>query len=159
MDVLSDSASPLYEKVKDFVLGNIGSGKWARNTRLPSENELVSALGVSRMTVHRALRELTSEGHLRRIQGVGTFVAPPKPQSTLIEISNIATEIRGRGLIWAIELDRAIAEEAVNLCMQEGLLANNVKPTAIRIIPPLTVSEAELDAAVDIIDRVLAQLA
>ncbi len=71
MNTLSDSASPLYEKVKDFVLGNIGSGKWARNSRLPSENELVSALGVSRMTVHRALRELTSEGHLRRIQGGG----------------------------------------------------------------------------------------
>ena len=97
MDTLSDSASPLYEKVKDFVLGNIGSGKWSRNSRLPSENELVSALGVSRMTVHRALRELTSEGHLRRIQGVGTFVAPPKPQSTLIEISNIITEIKARG--------------------------------------------------------------
>lgn len=62
MNTLSDSASPLYEKVKDFVLGNIGSGKWARNSRLPSENELVAALGVSRMTVHRALRELTSEG-------------------------------------------------------------------------------------------------
>ncbi|QRM57473.1 histidine utilization repressor [Sinorhizobium sp. BG8] len=97
MDTLSDSASPLYEKVKDFVLGNIGSGKWARNARLPSEHELVSTLGVSRMTVHRALRELTSEGHLRRIQGVGTFVAPPKPQSTLIEISNIINEIRARG--------------------------------------------------------------
>lgn len=57
----------------------------------------MAALGVSRMTVHRALRELTSEGHLRRIQGVGTFVAPPRPQSTLIEISNIITEIRARG--------------------------------------------------------------
>lgn len=97
METLSDSASPLYEKVKDFVLGNIGSGKWARNARLPSEHELVSALGVSRMTVHRALRELTAEGHLRRIQGVGTFIAPPKPQSTLIEISNIASEIKARG--------------------------------------------------------------
>lgn len=97
MNTLSDSASPLYEKVKDFVLGNIGSGKWTRNSRLPSEHELVSTLGVSRMTVHRALRELTSAGHLRRIQGVGTFVAPPKPQSTLIEISNIITEIKARG--------------------------------------------------------------
>lgn len=97
LSALSDSASPLYEKVKDFVLGNIGSGKWAQNTRLPSEHDLVSSLGVSRMTVHRALRELTSEGYLRRIQGVGTFVAPPKAQSTLIEISNIITEIKARG--------------------------------------------------------------
>lgn len=97
MDVLSDAASPLYEKVKDFVLGNIASGKWGRHARLPSEHDLVATLGVSRMTVHRALRELTAQGHLRRIPGVGTFVAPPKPQSTLIEISNIATEIKARG--------------------------------------------------------------
>lgn len=62
MTALSDSASPLYEKVKDFVLGNIGSGKWARNSRLPSENELVSTLGVSRMTVHRALRSSPRRG-------------------------------------------------------------------------------------------------
>lgn len=97
MDALSDSAAPLYEKVKDFVLDNIGNGKWSFNSRLPSENELVATLGVSRMTVNRALRELTSEGHLRRIQGVGTFIAPPKPQSTLIEISNIIAEIEARG--------------------------------------------------------------
>ncbi|TIW30662.1 MAG: GntR family transcriptional regulator, partial [Mesorhizobium sp.] len=94
---LPETAGPLYEKVKDYVLGNIGSGKWPKDRRLPSENELVSTLGVSRMTVHRALRELTSEGHLLRIQGVGTFVAPPKPQSALIEIRNIAGEIAARG--------------------------------------------------------------
>jgi GntR family histidine utilization transcriptional repressor len=96
-EALPASATPLYEKVKDYVLDNIGTGKWGREDRLPSENELVAALGVSRMTVHRALRELTSQGHLLRIQGVGTFVAPPRPQSALIEINNIANEIRQRG--------------------------------------------------------------
>lgn len=93
---LPETASPLYEKVKAYVLANIGSGKWSRNQKLPSENELVASLGVSRMTVHRALRELTSEGYLLRVQGVGTFIAPPKPQSALIEINNIASEIRQR---------------------------------------------------------------
>lgn len=96
-DSLPESTGPLYEKVKDFVLTNIGSGRWPKEHRLPSENELVTTLGVSRMTVNRALRELTSAGHLLRIQGVGTFVAPPKPQSTLIEVANIASEIRARG--------------------------------------------------------------
>ena len=96
-NVLPASASPLYEKVKDYVLDNIGTGKWGREDRLPSENDLVTALGVSRMTVHRALRELTSQGHLLRIQGVGIFVAPPRPQSALIEINNIASEITQRG--------------------------------------------------------------
>lgn len=91
------SAGPLYEKVKQYVLANIGSGAWGLNQKLPSENELVALLGVSRMTVHRALRELTSQGHLLRVQGVGTFVAPPKPHSALIEINNIAGEIEQRG--------------------------------------------------------------
>ncbi|WP_275791230.1 histidine utilization repressor [Pararhizobium gei] len=76
---------------------HIGSGAWDKSRKLPSEHDLVATLGVSRMTVHRALRELTSAGYLLRIQGVGTFVAPPKPQSTLIEVANIATEIAGRG--------------------------------------------------------------
>lgn len=94
---LSNGAGPLYEKVKDYILANIGSGKWGRDGKLPSENEFVASLGVSRMTVNRALRELTSAGFLVRVQGVGTFVAPPRPQSALIEINNIAAEIRRRG--------------------------------------------------------------
>jgi GntR family histidine utilization transcriptional repressor len=94
---LSNTALPLYEKVKDFVLDNIGNGNWPQNEKVPSEHELTSSLGVSRMTVHRALRELTAEGHLSRIQGVGTFVSPPKAQSTLIEISNIISEMKARG--------------------------------------------------------------
>jgi len=67
-------------------------------------------------------------------------------------------EVRGKGLLWAIELDREAAEEAVRLCLAEGLLANNVKPTALRLMPPLTVSEEELDRAVDIVDRVLGRI-
>ena len=78
---------------------------------------------------------------------------------SLADRQPLVTEIRGKGLIWAIELDRPVAEEAVALCLQEGLLANNVKPTALRLIPPLTVSEEEIDRAVEIIERVLGALA
>ena len=67
-------------------------------------------------------------------------------------------EVRGKGLLWAIELDREAAEEAVRLCLEEGLLANNVKPTALRLMPPLTVTEEELDRAVEIVDRVLGRI-
>lgn len=76
---------------------------------------------------------------------------------TLADKHPMVTEIRGRGLIWAIELDRPVAEEARDACGDEGLLVNNVKPTALRMIPPLTVSEDEIDQAVAIIDRVLGQ--
>lgn len=94
---LPDAASPLYERVKGYILGRIGSGEWVAEHKLPSENDLVQQLGVSRMTVHRALRELTSAGVLVRVQGVGTFVAATRPQSALMEVRDIAEEIRARG--------------------------------------------------------------
>lgn len=124
MTGLSNTALPLYEKVKDFVLDNIGNGNWPQNEKLPSEHELTSSLGVSRMTVHRALRELTAAGHLRRVQGVGTFVSPPKAQSTLIEISNIINEIKARGSQHRAEV---IALERIERPDQTLLLAFEFK--------------------------------
>jgi acetylornithine/N-succinyldiaminopimelate aminotransferase len=70
----------------------------------------------------------------------------------------IVTEVRGRGLLWAIELDGELAERAVGMCLKGGLIANNVKPTALRLMPPLVVSEEELDRAVEIVDKVLGKL-
>jgi len=70
----------------------------------------------------------------------------------------LVTEVRGRGLLWAIELDGELAETATHACLAEGLLLNNVKPTALRLMPPLVVSEEELDRAVEIIDGVLGRL-
>jgi len=70
----------------------------------------------------------------------------------------IVTEVRGRGLLWAIELDGELAEQAVGMCREEGLIANNVKPTALRLMPSLVVSEEELDRAVEIVDKVLGKL-
>ena len=64
-------AGPLYLAVKQLIHERIDSGAWPPNFRVPSENELVSELGVSRMTANRALRELASEGVIKRVQGRG----------------------------------------------------------------------------------------
>ena len=71
----SAALQPLYRKVKRHILDNIGSGKWAVSARVPSENDIVKKFGVSRMTANRALKELSDEGVLVRIAGVGSFVA------------------------------------------------------------------------------------
>ena len=94
---LPHSAGPLYERVKGYILGEIGRGRWETEQKLPSESELVEELGISRMTIHRALRELMGAGILRRIPGVGTFVAAAKSQSALVEVRDIAQEIAARG--------------------------------------------------------------
>ena len=88
---------PLYQQVREYILQRINTGALHPGMRIESESELVSALKVSRMTVNRALRELTAEGRLHRRQGRGTFVATVKPQAALLEIQSIAMEIRARG--------------------------------------------------------------
>lgn len=90
-------AMALYQQVKDFIARKIQEGVWRAGDRLPSENDLVTQFGVSRMTVNRALRELVEQGRIVRVAGVGSFVAEDKPQSTLLQIANLATEIRQRG--------------------------------------------------------------
>jgi len=118
-DLLSlrpEAPEPLYQQVKQFVIDGIRAGEWGNSKRLPSENFLVVQLNVSRMTVHRALRELKSEGVIVRVPGRGTFVSAEKPRSTLLETRDIAEEIRGRGASYrcrVIALDKAEADKDI----------------------------------------------
>ncbi|AHI25094.1 histidine utilization repressor [Komagataeibacter xylinus] len=86
-----------YEQVKQYITARIKQGEWKVGQRLPSESELVEITGVSRMTVHRALRELMTEGMVTRAQGVGTFVARPAPRAELLQLHDIADDIIASG--------------------------------------------------------------
>ena len=88
---------PLYVQVKDHILDNINSGTWTAGSRVPSENELVESFGISRMTANRALRELSADGYLNRVPGVGTFVKEQAARTSMMELRNIAEEIEARG--------------------------------------------------------------
>lgn len=123
MDQTRSKPLPLYQKVKNHILTSIANGRLKPAGRIPSENELVQQLNVSRMTVNRALRELTAEGLLVRIQGVGSFVAPHKPQSTLLEIISIAEEIRQRGGVHSSTVHLQQTEQASGLIAKQMQLA------------------------------------
>ena len=92
-----DAPWPLYQQVKNLIVRRIESGHWSPGTKIPSENELVDSLGISRMTINRAIRELSAEGHLIRKRGAGTFVKVQKPQLAFLEIRSIADEIADWG--------------------------------------------------------------
>lgn len=94
---MESGPKPLYMQVREYIESCICNGTWPPDFRIPSENELVAQLGVSRMTVNRALRELAAENILYRVQGVGTFVHRQKPIAALLEIRNIADEIVENG--------------------------------------------------------------
>lgn len=124
---LGESPAPAYARVKQMITQQILSGTWPPNHRVPSESELVGELGFSRMTINRALRELTAEGFLVRMQGVGTFVAEPqeKGQAALFAVQNIADEITSRGHqhstdVIVLEQVTATPERALALDVREG---------------------------------------
>jgi GntR family transcriptional regulator len=64
---------------------------------IPSERQLSSDLGVSRLTVRAAIEELAREGYLVRRRGSGTFVSEPKIAQELT-MSSFSEEMRRRGM-------------------------------------------------------------
>ena len=94
---MSGATIPRYRQLKELIIRRISTGELRPRDRVPSENELVDATGVSRMTANRALRELTDEGYVERVAGVGTFVADYKAASHILEVRDIADEIELRG--------------------------------------------------------------
>ncbi len=118
-------STPAYQRVKDLVARQIADGHWREDDALPSESQFVAALGLSRMTINRALRELATEGVIRRVMGVGSFVAPRKASSALFEVHNIADEVRGRGhryeaRVLSVREEQADQKTGAQLGLDEG---------------------------------------
>jgi len=67
-------------------------------------------------------------------------------------------EVRGRGLLLALQFDRDISDRVVKSCLERGLLLNPVKPAAVRFIPPLNISLKDVDEATGKLDAVLAEV-
>ncbi len=92
-----DGQGAVYEQIKRVLGQQITSGNWSTGERVPGEEELAKHFGTARMTVHRALRELTDSGHIVRRRRAGSFVAAPPAPSAVLEIADMAKVIPMRG--------------------------------------------------------------
>ncbi len=88
---------PAYQQIKQHILQAIHSGKWTTGMAIPTEMSLAKTFAVSRMTVNRALKELSEEKVLERRQGSGTFVAQQQFNHAVVEVRNLADDIRQTG--------------------------------------------------------------
>ena len=109
---MTASRKPRYQQLKDVIIQQISAGELRPSDRVPSENELVETMNVSRMTANRALRELTDEGYVRRVAGRGTFVADLRAGSHVLEVQNIADEIESRDHLHSCEVVRLSLQHA-----------------------------------------------
>ena len=73
------------------------------------------------------------------------------------EFSSIS-DVRGKGLLVALEFDDNISGRVVAQCNEEGLLLNPVKPNAIRFMPPLNITPAEVDQGVERLESALRKI-
>jgi acetylornithine/N-succinyldiaminopimelate aminotransferase len=68
------------------------------------------------------------------------------------------TDVRGRGLLVAMEFSQDVAPSVVTDCLDRGLLINRLKPNALRFMPPLIIGNNEADEALGILDKALSSV-
>ncbi|HWQ47292.1 MAG TPA: GntR family transcriptional regulator [Longilinea sp.] len=95
---------PLYVQIQEYLADMILSGKLLPDTKINSERDYSEELGVSRMTVRRALTELVNEGLLVRRHGSGTYVARPRITYEDRELVNYVDAMRAHNLSTSSQL-------------------------------------------------------
>lgn len=117
-------ALPLHARIREALRAGIAQRRWA-DGKLPSEAELMQQYGVSRITVRQALQALEHQGLVVKVQGKGTYVAPPKPFQHLGRLQGFAEAMHAQGhsianLVLAIERQSATPAHARALQLDEG---------------------------------------
>ena len=98
--VRRSAGEPLYAQVARDLAAHVRRGTLASGQRLPAEPALARAYGVNRLTVREALGSLTRQGLVRRVQGVGSFVAdaPVRHPIDAAEEASLTEAMRRQGL-------------------------------------------------------------
>lgn len=118
-----------------------------------------STFGGNPLACAAALAVLTTieaEGLVQHAANVGAYLM--ERLRVLARHHQIITEIRGLGLMVAAELSTDAAP-IVEACRQRGLLVNAVKPNALRLVPPLNITLADVDEAIELLDGAMAAVA
>ncbi len=111
-------------------------------------NPLMCAVGNA---VVKYIVEYDVPGNARK---VGTYLLEQLQQ--LQQKYPFIMNVRGKGLLLAIEFDKPLAHDIMLACLKEGLWTNRVQPNTIRMMPPLIIGNKEVDKAIRIMDQVLA---
>ena len=93
----TDSSRPLYVQLMQKIKNSIGNEELQVGARIPTEQDMCSAYGVSRITVRKAIADLEKQGILEKKQGKGTFVTVPAIRRKLHEVNSFHDTCRMNG--------------------------------------------------------------
>ncbi len=112
-------------------------------------NPLACAVGVA------VMNEVLSHNIAANAAHVGAYLS--EKLRGLMEKYPLVVAERGLGLLRAIDLRDEVGGDIVSRCAEEGLLINMVSPNTLRFMPPLIISPAHVDEAIEILDQVLSE--
>jgi len=93
--LIKDGSKPVHIEARERILALIESGQVGPGDRLPSEPDIAGELGISRMTVNKAILSLVADGWLERTKGKGTYVASAQPRKSLKAAVVIVEDLQG----------------------------------------------------------------
>lgn len=120
---------PLWHQAEQALRGLIADGTWTDGMQIPNEERLSAMLGVSRITVRHALRNIEESGLLRREHGRGTFVRSSTVIAGVRGLTSFTQEMAGLGLVVGSRiLDRE--EQAASVEVATALEIRQGEPVA-----------------------------
>lgn len=95
-DLAEPGDVPSHARIEQWLAGVIGTAALTMGDKLPAEEDLAAALGVSRMTLRQALAALEARGLVQRRRGRtgGTFVSRPRIECDLTGLSGFTEQMR-----------------------------------------------------------------
>lgn len=133
----------LYEQVRDSLLGRITSGEFKAGDKLPTEDLLCKEYGVSRITVRRAISELTAQALISPRRGIGTVVMNRGTGRRVFRLTGFFGQGSGfRVKKIASTTERATADVAKALHIREGALVQHQRYIALHKNEPFTLTDA-----------------
>lgn len=129
---------------KDFVAQAFSKGDHGSTF---GGNPLACAAGLAVMDA------LLNEGLVENSEKMGNYFM--EKLNNLAEKYDIIKEVRGKGLMIAIEFTIDIANEVKNKCFEKKYLVGSAGDNILRILPPLIVNEKDIDGMINVLDEIL----
>ncbi|MGE4428767.1 MAG: aspartate aminotransferase family protein [Solirubrobacteraceae bacterium] len=149
-DVVPDAITVAKALANGLPIGALVTGPHLYDTFRPGDHGSTFAGGpVAAAAAHAVLDIVDDEAFLTRVRDAGERL-----RARLSELPDVV-DVRGRGLMLAVELDPAAVERhgstadlALRLLTEHDVWVNAPSPTALRLLPPLTIGDAQIDDGV-----------
>jgi GntR family transcriptional regulator len=149
------AGGPLYRRLQERIRTSVAEGRLRPNEALPPERDIAAGVGVSRVTVRKAIQALVSEGVIRQRHGSGNFVAEAanRVQMGLSHLKSFTEDMQSRGSATSSRwLERTLStvspDEAMQLRLSPGEPVARFHRLRLANAMPMAIERAAIPARI-----------